>query len=133
MEHDWTPKARRDIHHALQELERSRPGVMSVLDADHILTLVDATLTKFAKPKLKDATTERLEPVLFPPGTCIHFYRDGAGVSATYTPSSFFNEIDISRTCLRDHLMVGGYSRIFLRVMREYDNPHFVFENSLLE
>jgi len=133
MEIDWTPKARRDIDHAFQELQRCQPGLMSVLAVDDIMTLVDAGLAKFAKPKLEDPVTERLKPILFPPGTCIHFYRDGAGVSATYTPSSFFDEIDVSRTCMRDHLMVGGYSRIFLRVMRDHDNPNFVFENCLIE
>lgn len=133
MEHDWTPLARRDIKHAFTELQRCKPGLLSDSTVDDIMALVDRGLERFAKPKIKEPTMERLEPVLYPPGTCIHFYRDGAGVSATYSPCTFFDRLDISRTCVRDHLMVGGYSRIFLRVMREYDNPHFVFENCLLE
>jgi hypothetical protein len=133
MEHDWTPLARRDIEHAFREIQRRRPGLMTDSTLDDAMALVNAGIERFAKPKIKETTTDRLEPVLFPPGKCIHFYRDGAGVSVTYSPCTFFNELVVSRTCLRDHLMVGGYNRIFLRVMREQDNPHFVFENSLLE
>jgi len=133
MEHDWTPLARRDIEHAFREIQRRRPGLITDSTLDDVMALVNAGIERFAKPKIKETTTDRLEPVLFPPGKCIHFYRDGAGVSVTYSPCTFFNELVVSRTCLRDHLMVGGYSRIFLRVMREQDNPHFVFENSVLE
>lgn len=36
---------------------------------------------------------KRKEPVLFPPGDCIHFYRDGSGISGSYVPCDFFNEV----------------------------------------
>lgn len=133
MEHDWTPLARRDIEHAFRELQRRQPGLMTETTLDDAMALVDAGIERFAKPKIRERTTDRLSPVLFPPGTCIHFYRDGAGVSATYSPCTFFDELIISRTCVRDHLMIGGYSQIFLNVMREQGNPHFTFENCLLE
>ena len=42
---------------------------------------------------VKEATEERMEPILFPPGTCIHFYRDGSGIDGTYVPCNFFNEV----------------------------------------
>ncbi len=41
----------------------------------------------------KDIREERMKPVLYPPGTCIHFYRDGSGIDGTYVPCTFFNEV----------------------------------------
>ena len=36
---------------------------------------------------------EKMIPCLFPPGTCIHFYRDGSGIDGTYVPCTFFDEV----------------------------------------
>jgi hypothetical protein len=50
----------------------------------------------------KDYETEifkNKEPVLFPPGECIHFYRDGSGISGSYVPCDFFNEVRYHSYC----------------------------------
>jgi hypothetical protein len=38
---------------------------------------------------------EKMVPCLFPPGTCIHFYRDGSGIDGTYVPCTFFDEVSM--------------------------------------
>ncbi|KAL3791048.1 hypothetical protein ACHAW5_002825 [Stephanodiscus triporus] len=82
--------------------------------------------------KTKDYKTQivkNTEPVLFPPGECIHFYRDGSGISGSYVPCDFFNEIDVARTMVDDHLISSGYRRIFLNLMRDFtQDDHFSFE-----
>jgi hypothetical protein len=66
---------------------------------------------------------------LFPPGTCIHFYRDGSGITGSQPPCTFFDEIDVARTMVDDHLIDKGYRRIFLELMRQYrGDHHFSFE-----
>jgi len=71
-----------------------------------------------------------MDLVLFPPGECIHFYRDGSGISGTYVPCNFFNEIDIARTMIDDHLISSGYRKIFLNLMRDFHkDDHFSFES----
>jgi len=73
---------------------------------------------------------EKMQPVLFPPGQCVHFYRDGSGISGSYVPCTFFNEIDIARTMIEDHLISSGYRKIFLNLMRDFHkDDHFSFES----
>ena len=43
---------------------------------------------------------ERKEVQLWPPGRCLHFYRDGVGVSCVKVPCTLFNEFDVARTML---------------------------------
>jgi len=78
----------------------------------------------------KGNNVRKMEPVLFPPGECIHFYRDGSGISGAHVPCDFFNEIDIARTMLDDHLISSGYRKIFLTLMRDFHkDDHFSFGN----
>ncbi|KAL9179224.1 hypothetical protein ACHAXT_008514 [Thalassiosira profunda] len=80
------------------------------------------------------ASEKKMEPVLFPPGKCVHFWRDGSGISGTYVPCTFFNEIDVSRTMIEDHLISSGYRRVFLNLMRDYHkDDHFSFEGKVQE
>jgi hypothetical protein len=76
---------------------------------------------------------QRKEVQLWPPGRCIHFYRDGVGVSVVQTPCTLFNEFDVSRTMLDDHLIPTGYEPILLESIRTHlKNPHFQFKNDVL-
>lgn len=95
---------------------------------DGIVRRVEEAMEDYARPKIKKPTKERLQTELFPPGQCIHFYRDGVGISATYSPPTFFNELEVRRTSLTDHLIVTGYTRIFLEIMRQqYEDDNFCF------
>ena len=72
---------------------------------------------------------KRREVVLYPPGKCLHFYRDGVGVSCVQAPCTFFNEFDVNRTMLDDHLIPTGYEVILLETMRSHlKNPNFQFD-----
>lgn len=134
MEHDWIPEARRDIVHTLDELQRVAPGIMSESAYDYILSLADSWFESYVKPTINETTTERKKCILFPPGTCIHFYRDGSGITGSQPPCTFFDDIDVVRTMVDDHLIDKGYRRIFLELMRQYRRDHhFSFEEDSSE
>ena len=126
MQFDWLPCAKRDVRHAVEELNRSQPLLFNQQVCDMILGLVEPFLDQNLVTRTTTATTAKnesnattstghqqqqqhllpLEPELFPPGQCIHFYRDGVGVSVNVVPNTFFGEIDFNRrmldgTCLR--------------------------------
>ena len=42
---------------------------------------------------LREEEVDKMQPVLFPPGECIHFYQDGSGISGAYVPCNFFKEV----------------------------------------
>ena len=129
MEYDWIPDARRDILHALEELRRVAPSLVNESSTEYLMTTIDSWLELYVKPTIQTPTTLRAENVLYPPGTCIHFFRDGVGVTASESPCTFFHDVDVTRTMLQDHLIDAGYRRIFLQVMRQYTRDHhFSFE-----
>jgi len=122
--------AYRDVNQAITELRgRFLPFSGKSTDASDISDYVKVALERFVKPWIKPKSKERFQPSLFPPGSCIHFYRDGFGISGCYSPCTFFDQIDVSRTMLSDHSISTGYRRIFLELMRDYmNNQHFKFE-----
>ena len=134
MEYDWTPKARRDTEQALRELQSNASILIGESDVSTAMGFVDKVIAKYIQPGIvKDdvPSPKRVEPVLFPPGTLVHFYRDGSSVSGRYAPCTFFSEIDISRTMIEDHLIKSGYHRLFLTLMRDYHgDEHFAFESA---
>jgi len=128
---DYQKQAQRDVEQALRA---AKSRLALGLDEDDIQTVmgyVSSGLEKIANPmappsssdgstssgekvegtataKEEDNDTvqeQQLPIVLLPPGECIHFYRDGSGISGSYVPCTFFNEIDIARTCVDDHLI----------------------------
>eukprot|EP00804_Cyclotella_cryptica_P015086 CCRYP_000664-RB/>CCRYP_000664-RB protein AED:0.05 eAED:0.05 QI:243/1/1/1/1/1/2/1943/782 len=155
---DYRKQAERDVEQALRELQyrlagmklptgKSKSKLPFTIDdetIEKVMGYVHRGLEKVVTPgdveepggnnnsggqkTIKDF--QKLEPVLFPPGTCIHFFRDGSGISGTYTPCSFYNEIDVARTMFSDHLISSGYRRIFLNMMRDFHkDDHFSFDN----
>uniref|UniRef100_A0A7R9WSI3 Fungal lipase-type domain-containing protein n=1 Tax=Craspedostauros australis TaxID=1486917 RepID=A0A7R9WSI3_9STRA len=72
------------------------------------------------------AGIQRTEPVLIPPGSCIHMYRDGVGYTAAYTPCDFFNQVDVSRTAVDDHMIMTGYHRAMVTWVRDQDQNFMV-------
>lgn len=127
-EYNYVPNARRDIEQAFDELEYVSPGILSKGFVDGLMHTVDSLFENIVDPTIKPATVERSVPVLFPPGRCVHFYRDGYGVTGSVTPCKLFSEIDLSRRMIDDHLITPGYRQIFLDLMRQYHNDqHFSF------
>jgi hypothetical protein len=69
---------------------------------------------------------------VIPPGTCLHFYRNGLGYSAAYTPCIFFEEIEYVPSLLDDHCCDTGYHRALLTTLRDLKNDlNAVFANEL--
>lgn len=89
-----------------------------------IMDFIDPLLEEYLAPTMKEPTTKRMEAELFVPGKCIHFYRDGSGVSGTVVPCEFFNELVISRRMVDDHLFFSGYQQIFLELVRAHYQDH---------
>jgi len=58
-------------------------------------------------------------------GKCIHFYRDGFGLAGAVVPCTFFNELDVNRRMIHDHLFVTGYRPLFLDLMRQHTNDQY--------
>jgi len=118
--------ARRDVKHAFQELQRLYPMIVSKSLADTIITdVLDPLMDKFLADGIKEPSSKRMEPVLFPPGKVIHFYRDGVGVTGSVVPCDFFGELHISRRMVDDHLFFTGYQQIFLDLMRQHHKDHY--------
>jgi len=128
MEYDWIPYARRDMIQAFDEVGGFFPFLKTKTSTDDVITSLDYMLQTYVKPTLKEPTSFRAKPELCPPGTCVHIYRDGSGVSASIAPPTFFQKIDITRRMIDDHMIPGGYSQIFLDLMRQYHrDPSFQF------
>lgn len=97
---------------------------------DKILGLIDPFMDKHIVPSIHESTEKRMEQELFPPGRCVHFYRDGTGVSGSIVPCTFFDRLDVKRCMVLDHLFHSGYERIFLDIVRmKYQDHNFQFEN----
>jgi hypothetical protein len=135
MEFDWTEMVKRDIEDALQEMKKGVVGFLMQDDDSELSketrimpSFVDSAIEKYIKPNIREKSEKRLKTVLHPPGTCVHFYRDGVGISGSYVPCAFFNEIDVARTMVGDHL-TSGYRKIFLEVVRSFlADDHFSFD-----
>jgi len=150
---EYQDLAERDVEQALRELQgrfsdssptmvgnrQSNKQVPFSIDEDAIqkvMGYVHRSIDKvsggegdMSKPSGKNVAADKMIPCLFPPGTCIHFYRDGSGIDGAYVPCTFFDEIDVARTMVDDHLISSGYRKIFLNMMRDFHkDDHFSFE-----
>ncbi len=122
---DYRMQAERDVEQALRELKCMLSFNIAEDDIQSVMGYVRRGLEKVTSTvpsavesttqnkdgtdandieteKRKDNETERVkkkEPVLFPPGDCIHFYRDGCGISGSYVPCDFFNEVRSHSHC----------------------------------
>ena len=126
LEYDWTNEVIADGEYSL---ERAR----KVLKLGHLLPKkemvrkwLDDFFDKEVRPKLGKEKRPRLDNVLVPPGNCIHIFRDGVGYSGTYTPCDFFSSIDIVRTLIDDHLVMPGYHRALISLVRDWTQDHKV-------
>lgn len=106
MEFDWSAYAKRDIRLVFEEFKRRQPSFLPKEASDTIMATIEPHLESFCASTIKEYTSQRLEPVLFPPGKCIHFYRDGYSTSAAIVPNDYFSAIHVNRrmidgTCAR--------------------------------
>jgi len=137
MAYDWADVAYRDVEFLIQMIRKTFKALpISDEFEKSVLAFVKKTLDESIKPfclRMNKDFGERLEPILIPPGKCIHFYRDGSGFSGRHTPCSFFDSVEISRTMIDDHLTPQGYHRSMLLFMRDVtDDIHFRFAHDAL-
>ena len=52
--------------------------------------------------------------------------------SGTYTPCTFFDSVEFSRTLIDDHLLEPGYHPALLGLAREVKGLNFQFEHDLM-
>ena len=130
MEYDRYPKLHRDAKLAVQALAENYPNVVTNERKKQVLDYIEDAKDDLRSRLLKPKTAERMEVELYPPGKCVHFFRDGHSVSGNISPCDFFGEIDITRTMIDDHLVSTGYGKIFLDLMRVYhDDETFQFDD----
>ena len=137
MAYDWADVAYRDVEELIRVIRQNFKALPISDDFEKsVLAYMQKTLAQSIKPfveMMKRDFGERLEPILIPPGMCIHFYRDGSGFSGRHTPCSYFDSIEISRTMLDDHLTPQGYHRSMLLFMRDITaDIHFRFAHDAL-
>lgn len=100
---DYKEQAERDVEQALLKVKSSLTGsdggksIFRIDDADvsKIMRYVKRGLGNVVTSSSQiesEGDDQRLEPILYPPGRCIHLYRDGIGISGSYVPCTFFNE-----------------------------------------
>jgi hypothetical protein len=105
MEFQWLLYAQRDFDYALMELKERQPFIFNDILTAKAKELVMPLLKDYAENTVKKEVTEKLVPELYPPGKCVHFFRDGSGISGNYVPNTFFDEIDVTR-----RMVDGTYS-----------------------
>ena len=80
-----------------------------------------------------DDISQQNEAELIPPGECVHFYRDGVTYQASFMNCSFFDELEIVRNAVDDHLIPPGYYRAILGLVRnQLNNPSWSFDDDIL-
>ena len=137
MADDWADVAYRDVAELFQMIRQNFKALPISDDFEksvlaYVKKMLDDSIRPFVEMMNKDFG-ERLEPILIPPGKCIHFYRDGSGFSGRHTPCSYFDSVEISRTMLDDHLTPQGYHRAMLLFLRDVTNDiHFRFAHDTL-
>ena len=115
---DYQMQAERDVEQALREVQNRFAGQYSPtssfqsklgfnISEDDIQSVMgyvrrglETVSVTTSTSNIAESTTVDIErtdtkkvPILFPPGECIHFYRDGSGISGTYVNCDFFNEV----------------------------------------
>ena len=114
-------------------MQHQYPMIVTTERAENVMSdFVDPLLEKYVTPTINEVTTERMPPLLLPPGEIFHLYRNSGagGISGSLVPCTFFDKIDVRRNMIEDHLFHSGYERIFLDVMRlHYQDHSFQFEN----
>ena len=129
MDYDWTHDALADLEFSLDRAKEAFPDVASfVPDTQKALEWFETRLVEVIRPALRQRSKRqtRLPSVLIPPGTCIHLFRDGYGMTGTYTPCDFFGSVEFSLTLVDDHLILTGYNRAMLAAAQDSDRDYSV-------
>ena len=98
MAFNWMEYVQRDLQFTLNELQQRHSRIFKETTRQSITQKIESLLSKHLQNTiLKDRPEPRMVPELYPPGQCIHLFRDGCGMTGCYVPNTFFSEIDITR------------------------------------
>mmetsp|Transcript_17046 Transcript_17046/g.25807 ORF Transcript_17046/g.25807 Transcript_17046/m.25807 type:complete len:567 (+) Transcript_17046:45-1745(+) len=133
MEYDWTEVLLEDIEYSLEKARTTSDIAGFILPkTDDVLDWARSLIDGNFRPLLNKAKRERISSTLIPPGTCIHFYRDGKGYSGSFVPCDFFSSVDFARTLIDDHMIISGYHRAMLTIFRDWEqNYNFDFSHDI--
>jgi Lipase (class 3) len=113
LQYNWTDDALEDIHQLLPVLKDNvvPPPIADLYCTDERKDQIVDWFRSFLASQIQPVNGLPLpsEPTLMPPGDCIHVYRDGLQWQGNYMPCYRFNEIEIVRSLVDDHLVVPGY------------------------
>lgn len=131
MSHDWTQRAVSDVEDLLQVLQANTPFEIPIDHLSSALGWVRESLGAL-QPEIQAARSKDTMLVeLFPPGRVIHIYRHSE-VSVRQVSCTFFDELDVCRTMVSDHLVASGYDQIFHDFARQHKrDSRFFFRNDV--
>jgi len=118
LEFDYTDRALRDVEETAEGINRLSPIALNADEVQNVIKFCKAQLQTYLAPGIQRKSLKRSHVVLFPPGRCLHVYRDGVGTSCCWVPCDFFSEIDVTRTMFQDHFAVEGYDLLFNELLR---------------
>ena len=131
----WISEAQIDVLHLKSILKEKSPFPEVWIDMV-MTTIYDWIATSdLVNDTMKAKLAEKIvTPVLFPPGECIHIYRDGTSWQGVYYPCHNFNALEGVRYMVDDHLIPTGYYRGLLGYIRGIKNDmNWQFQPDLTE
>ena len=132
MSHDWTARALEDVQQLINVLKINIPFELPEDKVNDATQWVTDYLSKEIAPGISKINSDRSEIQLFPPGKCIHMYRNGQGVSMHYVPCDMFDQFDVCYTMVDDHLIPTGYNRLMHDFARDrIPDSTFFFRNDI--
>ncbi|KAL7480948.1 hypothetical protein ACHAW6_006616 [Cyclotella cf. meneghiniana] len=134
MSYDWIERGLEDLQNIFENIRVNLPFDIPPESIEKVYGFVQKFLENTIKPQMDEMSKkQRRDVVLIPPGNCIHFYRDGTGITGQTVPCNLFDNLEISRTMIDDHMIPTGYNRMLLDFMRYYlADYQFVFDQMIV-
>jgi len=117
---DWVDEAQHDIRMLMNVMKQNLPFPdLTEAIFRGLLAWLDSLKENRQPPSPKhDGTKFRAKQILYPPGECIHLYRDGTKWQGVYMPCTDFDEIEAVGHLVSDHLIPSGYYIGLLNYLR---------------
>lgn len=139
--YNWTHDAIHDFDQIVTFLQKYLPLGDVILSNETVANARENLLTslqgKFENsldkslPVALESGTKIKNIHLFPPGTCIHMYRDGVSFQGNFVPCNSFDDIEIVNRMIDDHLLDTGYYAAlstFIRNLKKDYNWNFEYD-----
>jgi Lipase (class 3) len=131
----WITEAQIDVLH-LKDIMKEKSPFPDIWVDTVMSTVYDwIASSDIVNDTMKAALSEKVvAPVLFPPGECLHIYRDGTSWQGVYYPCRNFNALEGVRYMVDDHLIPTGYYLGLLGYIRGSKNDmNWQFKPDLTE